>query len=159
MRTSEFLSGATSSEAQPGVISSRQGKTAGLALLLFGSFLLYYILAALLIRVFSPNVVLHHEHLTAAGGLMIWAGSSLCPRWRVVLGLVCIAFSSVSFLNSHYCHALAASAHFAKASPEILALCAQGKAASTMAVSAFVIGVCLLGSQRAPRNQNQGPPR
>src|SRR5207237_10240405 len=120
---------------------------------LFGSFLLYYIVAALLIRVFSPNVVLHHEHLTAAGGLMIWAGSSLCPRWRVVLGLVCIAFSSVSFLDSHHCHALAASAHFTKATPEILALCAQAKAASTMAVSAFVIGVCLLGSQRAPRNQ------
>jgi len=117
-------------------------------LLLLGSVLLYCIFNNIFNRLFSPEADLRYEHTLATGGLMLWAGSKLCPRWRILLAAISIGFGICSLSVFHYYQTVVFSVGFRASDAEMIMLSAKAKAALGMALFSLTSGACFLDIHR-----------
>jgi hypothetical protein len=134
------------------ISNSRFARTSGIILLSLGSLLLYVVCRTVLVRIFDLNALLQHEHFLAAGGLMLWAGTSLCPQWRMVLGSAWMALGLFSFLSFHSPRAFVSAAGAGRVGAGVLLSSAHEKAGWTLAIASLALAACFLLLQRMGRN-------
>jgi len=135
------------------LLNSRFARNSGIILLALGNLLLYLVSRTILVRIFDPNAPLQHEHFLVAGGLMLWAGTNLCPQWRMVLGSAWMALGFFSSLSFHASRALVSAEGVGRVRAEILLSSAHEKASWILAVASLALAACFLLLQKMSRSR------
>jgi hypothetical protein len=134
-------------------LNSRFARNSGIILLSLGSLFLYIVCRTILVRIFDSNALLEHEHFLAAGGLMLWAGTGLCPQWRMVLGSAWMALGLFSFLSFHSSRAFVSAEGTGRVGAGVLLSSAHEKAGWTLAIVSLALAACFLLLQRMGRSR------
>lgn len=128
--------------------ASRQAKIGATLLLLVGGILAYVFVLKIFARIWDSQAYLQHEYVGIASGFFLWCGSRCWARWRLPLGVICLVFCGLAFVNSTVyktAHDWPQVAGF-RTGPEVMR--AMSNASVLMGCVAFALGVGLIVWQR-----------